>query len=71
MSDALPLPELAQESTGFAYNIAYVVTAETRLEAIDKATTGLRSALSLRGVHRDEQLPNGQWRVVLSVWENA
>ena len=54
-----------------SYSIAYDVQAVTQLEAINKATTGLRSALTLRGVRSCEVIRPGWWRVVLSVWEET
>lgn len=56
---------------GFAYDIRYEVQATTQLEAITQATTGLRSALTVRGVRHCDPIREGWWRVVLSVWEEA
>jgi hypothetical protein len=53
------------------YNLRYEIQAETRLEAIDKATGLLRSNVRLRGVIKAEPAFNGFWTVVLSVWEDV
>lgn len=57
--------------SGHTYDIAYEVQASTKLEAIEKATTGLRSALSVRGIRHSDEIRPGWWRVVVSVWEAA
>lgn len=52
------------------YSIAYTVTAQTELEAIEKAMAMLRRDVRLRGVGRITRLGDS-WTVCLSVWEDA
>lgn len=54
-----------------SYNLRYEVEAQTRLEAIDKATGILRTGVKLRGVISAEPAFAGFWTVVLSVWEDV
>lgn len=54
-----------------SYLLTYNVLADSRLEAIAKATAMLRSNVRLRGVQSAEQGTPGWWDVVLNVWEDA
>ena len=53
------------------YSIRYDVAADTRLDAIAKATALLRSDVRLRGVNDADEFAPGWWRVSLNVWEEA
>jgi hypothetical protein len=53
------------------YNVHYSVLADSRLEAITKATEMLRTGVKVRGVVEAEQSTPGWYSVILAVEEDV